>query len=109
MSERRANALRGEAEITINGTRLILRPSFAALVAAEEELGSLFDLVERAANGRLLLSEIVTLFWHVASDRPEHLTRYQFGEGMMELGLAGVTPALKILLKQILSGLPADS
>ncbi|WP_417593461.1 gene transfer agent family protein [Parasphingorhabdus sp.] len=104
MSDRPANALRGEAEITIDGTRLILRPSFAALVAAEEELGSLFDLVERAAGGRLLLSEIVALFWHVASDRPEHLTRDQLGEGMMKLGLAGVTPALKILLKQILSG-----
>ena len=29
----------------VDGARLILRPSFAALVAAEEELGSLFDLV----------------------------------------------------------------
>ncbi|NRD88313.1 hypothetical protein C8024_00830 [Sphingopyxis sp. BSNA05] len=104
MSDRPANRLRGEAEIVIDGARLILRPSFAALVAAEEDLGSLFDLVERAAGGRLLLSEIVTLFWHVASDRPEHLTRDQLGEGMMKLGLAGVTPALKILLKQILSG-----
>ena len=88
----------------VDGARLILRPSFAALVAAEEELGSLFDLVERAASGRLLLSEIVVLFWHVARDRPEGLTRDQLGEGMMKLGLAGVTPALKILLKQILSG-----
>ncbi|OAO02664.1 hypothetical protein A8B75_11975 [Sphingomonadales bacterium EhC05] len=96
--------MRGEAEIVIAGMRLILRPSFAALVAAEEELGSLFDLVERAAGGRLLLSEIVTLFWHVVCDRPDHLTRDQLGEGMMTLGLAGVTPALKILLRQILSG-----
>jgi len=104
VSDRPANALRGEAEIMIDGTRLILRPSFAALVAAEEELGSLFDLVERAASGRLLLTEIVTLFWHVASDRPEHLTRERLGEGMIKLGLAGVTPALKILLRQILSG-----
>jgi hypothetical protein len=32
------------------------------------------------------------------------LTRDQLGEGMMKLGLAGVTPALKIVLKQILSG-----
>ena len=88
----------------VDGAPLILRPSFAALIAAEEELGSLFDLVERAASGRLLLSEIVVLFWHVARDRPEGLTRDQLGEGMMKLGLAGVTPALKILLKQILSG-----
>ena len=104
MSDRPANALRGEAEIIVDGRRLILRPSFAALVAAEEELGSLFDLVERAAGGRLLLSEIVALFWHVTHDRPEHLTRDQLGEGVMKLGLAGVTPALKILLKQILAG-----
>ena len=104
MSDRPANALRGEAEIMIDGTRLVLRPSFAALVAAEEELGSLFDLVERAANARLLLSEIVALFWHVARDRPDNMTRDQLGEGMMSLGLAEVTPALKILLKQILSG-----
>ena len=88
----------------IDGERILLRPTFAALVAAEEELGSLFDLVERAASGRLLLSEIVILFWHVVQDRAEHLTRDRLGEGMMTLGLAGVTPALKIMLKQILSG-----
>tara|TARA_R110002124_G_scaffold107255_3_gene259587 strand:- start:645 stop:968 length:324 start_codon:yes stop_codon:yes gene_type:complete len=99
-----ANRLRGEAELVIDGKRIVLRPSFAALVAAEEELGSLFDLVERAAGGRLLLAEIVTLFWHVVRDRPEGLTREALGEGMMRLGLAGVTPALKILLRQILSG-----
>ena len=88
----------------MDGRRLILRPSFAALVAAEEELGSLFDLVERAASGRLLLSEIITLFWHTASDRPEELNREQFGDIMLALGLRGMTPALKILLKQILAG-----
>jgi len=99
-----ANRLRGEAELIIDGERIVLRPTFAALVAAEEELGSLFDLVERAAGGRLLLSEIVILFWHVVRDRPEGLTRERLGEGMMKLGLVGVTPALKVLLRQILSG-----
>ncbi|MEO0441903.1 MAG: gene transfer agent family protein [Pseudomonadota bacterium] len=100
----RANTLRGEAELLVGDWRLILRPSFAALVAAEEELGSLFDLVERAANGRLMLSEVAGLFWHVIRDRPAELTRDQFGEEIMTLGLTGVTPTLKILLKQILSG-----
>ncbi len=99
-----ANRLRGEAELLIDGKRIVLRPTFAALVAAEEELGSLFDLVERAAGGRLLLAEIVTLFWHVVRDRPADLTREALGEVMMALGLAGVTPALKIVLRQILSG-----
>ncbi len=100
----RANALRGEAELMVNGQRLVLRPSFTALVAAEEELGSLFDLVERAANGRLMLSEIAGLFWHMIKDQPKNLTRERFSEAMMAQGLTGVTPPLKILLKQILQG-----
>ncbi len=100
----RANALRGEAELMVNGQRLVLRPSFTALVAAEEELGSLFDLVERAANGRLMLSEIAGLFWHVIKNQPKDLTRERFSEAMMAKGLTGITPPLKILLKQILQG-----
>ncbi len=100
----RANALRGEAELMVNGQRLVLRPSFTALVAAEKELGSLFDLVERAANGRLMLSEIAGLFWHMIKDQPKDLTRERFSEAMMAQGLTGVTPPLKILLKQILQG-----
>lgn len=92
----------------INGTRLILRPSFAALIAAEEDLGSLFDLVERAASGRLKLGEIAILFWHCVRDRPACLTQEKLGAGIAALGLTGVTPALKILLKQILSGCSAS-
>jgi hypothetical protein len=99
-----ANRLRGEAELMVDGAPVVLRPTFAALVAAEEDLGSLFSLVERAASGRLLLPEIVTLFWHVIHDRPEQLTPDQLGEGIVKIGLAGVTPALKILLRQILAG-----
>ena len=45
-----ANPARGEAAIVVNGEALVLRPSFQALVAAEGELGSLFQLVERAAE-----------------------------------------------------------
>ncbi|MEP3224893.1 MAG: gene transfer agent family protein [Parasphingorhabdus sp.] len=103
MSER-ANAMRGEAELEVAGQRFLLRPSFSALVAAEDELGSLFDLVERAANGRLLLSELAGLFWHVIQDRPQCLTRDKFSEAIVAQGMASMTPALKILLTQILSG-----
>lgn len=103
-----ANHRRGEAAITIGDQHLLLRPSFSALVAAEEELGSLFDLVERAAAGHLRFSEIAVLFWHVISERPPTLTRDQLGAGLMQLGLSGVTPALKILLRQILQGVDGD-
>jgi hypothetical protein len=99
-----ANPARGEAVLTIGGATLRLRPSFEALVAAEEELGPLFALVERAAAGGLKVAEIAGLFWHCAEPRPEALTRGRIGEAIVERGLAGVTPVLKVLLGQILQG-----
>jgi hypothetical protein len=53
-----ANPARGEAALRVNGEALVLRPTFAALVAAEGELGPLFALVERAADGQLGLTEL---------------------------------------------------
>jgi hypothetical protein len=99
-----ANPARGEASVRVGGAQLVLRPSFAALVAAEQELGPLFALVERAASGGLALGEMVTLFWHCLHERPEGLTRGVFGEGVAAGGLANATPALRVLLGQILGG-----
>lgn len=99
-----ANPARGEAEIIVAGEALRLRPSFAALVAAEEELGPLFALVERAADGQLKLGELVALFWHCLDPKPEGLTRERFGEGVAGQGLASLTPVLRVLLQQILQG-----
>ena len=98
------NAARGEAAIVVGGARLSLRPSFSALVAAEEELGSLFALVERAAEGGLRLNEIAGLFWHCLAERPGALTRERLGEAIAEQGLAKATPVLRVLLTQILQG-----
>lgn len=98
------NPARGEAELSVGGLRLKVRPTFEALVAAEEELGPLFALVERAADGRLKLSEMVALFWHCLAARPEGCTRERVGAAIVEQGLANVTPALKVLLGQILQG-----
>ncbi len=95
----RPNIARGEAEVG----GFVLRPSFTALVAAEEELGPLFALVERAASGELKLSEMVALFWHCLIDKGA-VTRDDFADAVVVGGLAGATPALKILLGQILGG-----
>ncbi|MEQ1548929.1 MAG: GTA-gp10 family protein [Chakrabartia sp.] len=94
-----ANAARGEAAICGH----VLRPTFAALVAAEEELGPLFALVERAAAGQLKLSEMVALFWHCLADRTAVL-RTDLGDAVTAAGLAAATPALRTLLGQILQG-----
>ena len=99
-----ANPARGEAGFMVGGESILLRPSFAALVAAEAELGPLFALVERAAEGRLGIGEMASLFFHCAVDRPEGVTRERIGEAIAEGGLAKATPALRVLLTQILQG-----
>ena len=99
-----ANPARGEASLRIAGETIVLRPSFSALVAAEQELGPLFALVERAAAGALSLGEMVALFWHCRFDAPAAVTRAMFGEGVVEAGLAAATPVLRVLLAEILRG-----
>lgn len=99
-----ANPYRGEASLEVGGETLILRPTFGALIAAEEELGSLFEMVERAAQGELKLQQIVALFDHLSRGRPKAITRDRIGEAVVEKGLAAVTPTLRLVLMQILQG-----
>ncbi|WP_235889290.1 gene transfer agent family protein [Glacieibacterium frigidum] len=93
--------MRGEAALTVAGRTITLRPTFAALVAAEGELGPLFALVERAAGGGLTLNELAGLLWHCAIDSGE---RGAFCDALVAGGLAAATPALRVLLGQILGG-----
>jgi len=99
-----ANKWRGEVAIEAGGEKLLLRPSFAALTAAEAELGSLFALVERAAEGRLLLGEVIALFWHCLCPKWPGEDRAAFAELIAGAGLMQMTPALKQLIGQILQG-----
>lgn len=101
---RAANAARGEAVLRLGGAELVVRPSFAALVAAEAEVGPLFALVERAAAGGLTLAEMAALFWHCLAEPLDGMDRAGFGEALVAGGLAGATPALRVLLEQILAG-----
>lgn len=103
-----ANGLRGEATLVVAGAARLLRPSFSALVAAEEELGPLFALVERAGAGSLRLSEMAALFWHCLANR-DGLTREAVGEAVVAHGLAACARPLRALLEAILQGrVPAD-
>lgn len=97
------NPYRGEASLTIGGAPHLLRPSFAALVAAEDELGPLFALVERAGAGQLRLAEMAALFWHCLAER-EALSREAVGQAVLALGLAEASKPLRVLLGQILQG-----
>jgi hypothetical protein len=104
---RPANSLRGEAELIVAGRRYLLRPSFAALVAAEAELGSLFALVERAAEGELTLAEITALLWHCldpndrSGDRPD---QQSLGEAVIAMGLLEAIKPVRAVLAEVLKG-----
>lgn len=98
-----ANPFRGEATLVVAGSPRLLRPSFTALVAAEEELGPLFALVERAGAGQLRLTEMAALFWHCLVSRDD-LARDQVGASVLQLGLAAASKPLRVLLGQILQG-----
>lgn len=102
-----ANSARGETSISIGEQIYILRPSFGALAAAEAEIGSLFDFVERAASGKALLTEVIALFWHCLCDAralEPPIERGSFSQNMASAGMVGLTPALKVILRQILQG-----
>lgn len=98
-----ANPHRGEASLIIGGVPRILRPSFSALVAAEEELGPLLALVERAAAGQLRLAEIAALFWHCLPADAD-LARAEVNDAITALGLAHCAKPLRAVLSQILQG-----
>jgi hypothetical protein len=99
-----ANPVRGEAMLVLAGHEVVLRPSFAALVAAEQEIGPLFDLVERAAASRLGLADLAALLWHCRVAETCPLDRDRFADALSQAGLVALTPALKTLLRQILQG-----
>lgn len=98
-----ANPHRGEASVTVDGQAYVLRPTFAALVAAEEELGPLFALVERAGDGQLRIDEMTGLFWYCLADQGA-VSRAQIGEAVIDMGLAACAKPLRTLLGQILQG-----
>lgn len=103
MSSPSANPERGEAALDVGGCPRLLRPSFSALVAAEEELGPLFALVERAGAGQLRLAEMAALFWYCLADR-DAVSRDDVGEAVAAQGLACCAKPLRTLLAQILQG-----
>jgi hypothetical protein len=98
------NPARGESVLNVGGQTLTVRPSFQALVAAEQDVGPLFELVEKAAAGKLSLADTVALIFHCIADRPDDLTREKLGELITETGIAALTPLLRSLLGQILKG-----
>jgi hypothetical protein len=99
-----ANPARGETALTLGDQTLTIRPSFQALVAAEQDVGPLFALVEKAAAGQLTLADTAALIFHCIVDKPDAMTREALGELITQTGLAALTPVLRTLLGQIIKG-----
>jgi Phage tail tube protein, GTA-gp10 len=95
------NPVRGDVELA----GFILRPSYAALVAAESEIGSLFALLERTGSNCVTLSEMIALLWYCVIDKPPDLARSDFAAVVCALGLAQVTPAYRHLIEAALAGM----
>jgi len=100
-----ANIHRGEALVRIGDADMRLRPSFENLVAAEEELGSLFALVERASQGAITVAEIAALLFHCMDAQPRP-SRQEVGDAVMRMGLVAATRPVRTILTQVLQGQP---
>lgn len=87
----------------IAGQRVLLRPSFENLVAAEEEVGSLFALVERASEGAITITEITALLWHCCDGEPRP-DRETVGNAVLGMGLVDATKPVRAILAQVLQG-----
>ena len=98
-----ANPARGEASLYCAGEALVLRPSFAALVAAEQELGPLFALVERASAGGLRLEEMTALFWHCLAHR-EDLGRENLTREAVGAAIAGGATSITVIPSMLTPG-----
>jgi hypothetical protein len=79
----------------------VVRPTFSALVAAEDEAGSLLRLLERAGAGDVRLADMGALFWHALADQESWSERSRFEAALVESGVAALLPAYRQLLSGV--------
>lgn len=98
------NPHRGDLSFAVDGRTYVLRPTFAAVVAAEQEIGSLLALAAQAQNG-LSFEKAVALLHHchLAAD-PAGPDREAFGAILMEHGFMPSLALFKQLMTDLLGG-----
>jgi hypothetical protein len=99
-----ANPGRGEVALSLPSGDIVLRPTFSALVAAESEVGSLLALLDRAGEGDVRLGDMGPLFWHASAAGGCSQDRAAFEAQLVEVGLAAVMPAYRLLLASVFGG-----
>jgi hypothetical protein len=109
-----ANPHRGEISVTLGGADYVLRPTFEAMVAIEEQIGSLIDLaaqVESKASGltikqlSVIVGECIKAHGRETGNKLTAGTRAEVVAKMIyETGLLKVYPVLGPLLTAMLTG-----
>lgn len=99
-----ANLVRGEVLLTLPCGDCVLRPTFAALVAAEAEVGSLLALLDRAGAGEVRLGDIGPLFWHALAEPGGFADRAAFEAALADAGLRALIPPYRRFLSAVFGG-----
>ena len=95
-----ANRWRGEALLELAGQAHVLRPSFAALVAAEEQARDLALEAVRQLGAHDAQVQVSMTKSHL----PDAVDDTAFAEALVAAGLAQATKPLRGLLAQVLQG-----
>lgn len=106
-----ANPLRGEVAITLDGQAFVMRPTFAAIMEIETELGGVVPLARRAAAGDFGLRDLAVVIraglnGAADADDERRVDLDHVGEMIIATGVANVTGPVRDLLTRILGGEP---
>lgn len=104
MSDAFANPIRGEVSLSLGERKFRLRPTFEALVRIEQEVGSLFAVVERTTSFQVTLKDVVTVLWSCAVAGGADVEMSEMGELIAENGISAATPAFRAILTSALAG-----
>ncbi|MEH3107152.1 MAG: GTA-gp10 family protein [Sphingomonas fennica] len=108
-----ANPIRGEVDITLDGQAFVLRPSFEACVAMEQQTGrSLLELAMAADGSALSLDHqaiIVTecvKAWGKATENTaaRGVSKARIGELIHGVGVIAVLPRIALVLSAAVTG-----
>jgi len=99
------NPLRGEVAITLGGRAQVMRPTFAAIMEIEAELGGVVPLARRAAKGEFGLRDLTVVIRAGLNGAGGDETLEDVGALVLEAGVANVTAPVRDFLTNVLNGL----
>ncbi len=100
-----ANAARGEVELRLGDETYTLRPTFAALCAIESELGrGILRIADDMANRQICIKDMASIIAVTARAAGHQVDEAGIGDGILQVGLISVIPAVLDLLRKALTG-----